>query len=527
MNIFLKIKPIFLFVIFLLFSVVNVLYAQVDVGDSLALVDLYNSTGGTNWTNNTNWLTGKPVNEWHGIKVENRSVTTIYLGANNLKGKLPESIGNFDSLVTLFLPSNHLNGSLPASIGNLKTVQEMEFIDNDLTGKIPSSVGNMTQLTEFVFNDNKLTGNIPATIGNCKNLTDIEFYLNKLSGPVPASLNNCIKLKTVWLASNKLTGSLPSLLNLTELYYFDVSNNLLSGSIENTFAENAPLGSLLLSDNQFSGILPNSLGSLLQLQQIYVNNNRFTGSLPATLGRITPLLILNVSNNQLSGNVPLNIFSLPYIQYIYLDNNQLTNEKNPSYNGGLVKLAFVSVQKNRFTFNGLEYLIEKFGGHVTVSPQAILPINAYKNKLAVSAGGTLNNNTYNWFRVGDTIPVVVTGDSTFQPIQSGRYYATVNNNVVARLTLLTDTVVYAMPVKNELKITVSPNPAREVIGIYGLNEKSDTKITIADMNGNVWLKAFSHQQSVAKCNVSRLKAGNYLVNVSNGKAVKTIQFLKE
>ncbi len=31
--------------------------AQVDVNDSLALVDLYNSTNGPGWYSNDNWLT--------------------------------------------------------------------------------------------------------------------------------------------------------------------------------------------------------------------------------------------------------------------------------------------------------------------------------------------------------------------------------------------------------------------------------------------------------------------------------------
>ena len=33
-------------------------YAQVSIRDSLALVALYDSTDGANWTDKTNWLTG-------------------------------------------------------------------------------------------------------------------------------------------------------------------------------------------------------------------------------------------------------------------------------------------------------------------------------------------------------------------------------------------------------------------------------------------------------------------------------------
>lgn len=42
--------------------------AQVNVKDSLALVDLYNSTDGAHWTNNSGWLKGS-VSSWFGVYV--------------------------------------------------------------------------------------------------------------------------------------------------------------------------------------------------------------------------------------------------------------------------------------------------------------------------------------------------------------------------------------------------------------------------------------------------------------------------
>ena len=45
-------------------------YAQaVNKQDSLALVDLYNSTNGPGWYTKTNWLTRHPVETWYGITV--------------------------------------------------------------------------------------------------------------------------------------------------------------------------------------------------------------------------------------------------------------------------------------------------------------------------------------------------------------------------------------------------------------------------------------------------------------------------
>src|SRR4051794_39842129 len=80
------------------------LVAQVNVQDSLTLVDLYNSTDGPHWNGNANWLTKNPVSTWYGIEgVLNSSVTNINLDYNNLNGTLPSSIGNFTNLGTLLL----------------------------------------------------------------------------------------------------------------------------------------------------------------------------------------------------------------------------------------------------------------------------------------------------------------------------------------------------------------------------------------------------------------------------------------
>ena len=38
--------------------------------DRDALVALYNATDGPNWTNNTNWLSDRPIGEWYGVTTD-------------------------------------------------------------------------------------------------------------------------------------------------------------------------------------------------------------------------------------------------------------------------------------------------------------------------------------------------------------------------------------------------------------------------------------------------------------------------
>jgi hypothetical protein len=98
-----------------------------NVQDSLALVALYDSTGGANWTNT--WNLASPVSEWYGVTVNNGRVTSVDLTTdygdygNNLIGSIPSSLGNLSKLVALLLFDNQLSGSIPTALGNLSNLR--------------------------------------------------------------------------------------------------------------------------------------------------------------------------------------------------------------------------------------------------------------------------------------------------------------------------------------------------------------------------------------------------------------------
>ena len=66
-------------------------HAEVPQKEKKALVELYNSTKGSQWL--ISWDLKAPVSSWKGITVENDHVTQINLFRNNLEGAL-RRLGN-------------------------------------------------------------------------------------------------------------------------------------------------------------------------------------------------------------------------------------------------------------------------------------------------------------------------------------------------------------------------------------------------------------------------------------------------
>jgi len=96
-------------------------FAQVSSLEKQALLDLYTATDGEQW--NKSWDVNTPVANWYGVTVTKNKVTEINLMFNNLKGEIPNSIGNLKNINKLELSFNQLDGTLPESLGKLKELE--------------------------------------------------------------------------------------------------------------------------------------------------------------------------------------------------------------------------------------------------------------------------------------------------------------------------------------------------------------------------------------------------------------------
>ncbi len=98
--------------------------------DSLALVALYNATGGNGWVNKNLWLQ-KPVDEWAGITVTGQSITAINLANNGLTGAVPDHVVDILSLQTVNLSGNAIT-SIPVFTENPQ-ITSLNVTNNKLT----------------------------------------------------------------------------------------------------------------------------------------------------------------------------------------------------------------------------------------------------------------------------------------------------------------------------------------------------------------------------------------------------------
>lgn len=274
---------------------------SVPEADSLALVQLYHATGGSNWTNNSGWLDPEVlVTNWYGINIIIAGdppvvrVGRIFLNHNNLTGTIPDIFHNLDALEVIHLNNNNLTGTLPRSVRFLKSLETVRFHSNELTGVIPGEFGQLSLLRNLWLYENEFNS-IESGIGQAKNLTTLYLHYNNL----------------LWLPEE--IGDLPSQLQLR------VDNNRLL-------------------------FIPHSLG---RLRNVNLNNNQLS-SLPE-LEFDTPMSILNVRENKLKfGDIEKNLNAVAN-QFLY--NNQDSVQIYADREGNTVILSIEPVGGSDKTYD--------------------------------------------------------------------------------------------------------------------------------------------------------------------------------
>lgn len=99
------------------------------VTDSLALISLYTSTNGNQWTNRTNWRQGT-IDTWFGISVSGQSITAVELPSNNLTGPVADQLVDILSLQTVNLSANKITAIPDFTLNS--NITSLNVSDNNL-----------------------------------------------------------------------------------------------------------------------------------------------------------------------------------------------------------------------------------------------------------------------------------------------------------------------------------------------------------------------------------------------------------
>ncbi|BAU01352.1 hypothetical protein VIGAN_11056800 [Vigna angularis var. angularis] len=363
------------------------------------------------------------------------------LSGNSLVQGIPVSLGNCERLRTLLLYSNLLEEGIPSELGKLKSLEVLDVSRNTLSGSVPRELGNCSELSVLVLSNlfdprgdvagdfgklgsvndelNYFEGSMPVEVlslpklkilwapmvnlegsfqvswGRCQSLEMINLAQNFFSGEFPNQLGVCERLHFLDLSGNNLTGVLSKELRVPCMSTFDVSGNMLSGSIPefsdivcppepswngNLYEDgnvSPPYAFFFLSKvwenslftamggvgisvahnfgrNNFNGILSLPVArDRLGKQSSYtflVGENNLTEPFPTYLFEKChglDALLLNVSYNKISGHIPSSLSGMcRSLKFLDASGNQLAGPI-PVDLGNMVSLASLNLSKNQ------------------------------------------------------------------------------------------------------------------------------------------------------------------------------------
>lgn len=419
--------------------------------DSLALVAFYNATGGPDWTNNTNWLTG-PISSWYGIEFVNNAVRSIDLDSNNLVGTVPHDIKHLQNLASLSLEDNGLT-AVSDSLSLLLNLSVIELAGNSLT-ELPEGLHN-NNIAHLAVEDNNLDfidlnrfAHLPSfnyapqgLVGKYEEVfvnLDDPFVLSAVGG---TDTSNYIWYKE----SQEIIGQTSEVLEIPSIgdadegtYYYEVTDGALpmltllgSGTtliISTLESDSAALVALYnatngdewavntnwlqtnLSDNNWAGV------TIVDHRVVGVDlaNNNLTGVVPAEINNFTSLDTLDLSNNNISG--------LPEIKPANAASFFDVSEN---------RLQFGSLENNA-SIPGLNYENQALIGEASYTE---IPVGS-NSSVGISTTGTAN--TYQWYLNGEAIESATSDNYTINNIDintMGEYHVEVKNDHVPDLTL--------------------------------------------------------------------------------------------
>lgn len=137
-----------------------------------------------------------------------KSLLKLTISDANLTGNLPRNLLNLN-LTLLDLSTNKLKGKIPDSISDLETLESLNLSSNQLDGEIPSSIGDISSLKNLSLSSNLISGSLPASIGDLHGLEYLDLSSNQFNTTIPHFISSMRSLKYLNLEKNNFKGVVP------------------------------------------------------------------------------------------------------------------------------------------------------------------------------------------------------------------------------------------------------------------------------------------------------------------------------
>lgn len=169
---------------------------------------------------------------------------------------------------------------------------------------------------------------------------------NLISGSIPESFSELENLRLLSLMYNEMNGSVPEgISQLPNLETLLIWNNFFSGSLPQSLGKNSNLMWVDVSTNNFIGNIPPDICARRVLYKLILFSNRFSGSLSPSLSTCSSLVRLRLEDNLFTGKIPLKFSHLPDISYVDLSKNKFVGGI-PSDVSQATKLTYFNVSYN-------------------------------------------------------------------------------------------------------------------------------------------------------------------------------------
>ncbi|KAG6388007.1 hypothetical protein SASPL_153204 [Salvia splendens] len=287
----------------LLFILLTPLHLQVNSQDLsseqailLSLKQHWDAPSSLRWWNSTSSSC-----DWPEVKCAFGTVTGLKLADSNIRGTIPSTICLLTNLDSIYLARNFLYGDIPASLYNCSKLVRLDLSMNELSGKIPGELLLHKRLTHLWLHGNRLVGAIPAPIEAVR-LEVLDLSQNYLNGSIPDVVKNLFKLTSLDLSMNLLDGELPTGLFQMSLNHLLLGYNAISGQLPEQM-NLYRLQELNLTHNKLYGRFPKSLTELTGLRTLDLSENQLSGGIENVV-HLRSMSVLRLCSNNFSGKVP-------------------------------------------------------------------------------------------------------------------------------------------------------------------------------------------------------------------------------